>query len=83
MCVCLIPLMNSCSVGEPMLLRWALSSLQSFSESSQVCLWVKYLWDRPRIPVFSPVFRTGCLIVSETSVVCLSIHSCDVQSFHI
>lgn len=27
------------------LLRWALCSLQSFSASSQVCLWVKYLQD--------------------------------------
>lgn len=40
-----IPLMNSCSGAEMMLLRWALCSLQSFSASSQVCLWVKYLWE--------------------------------------
>lgn len=37
------PLINSCSLAEMMLLRWALCSLQSFSASSQVCLWVKYL----------------------------------------
>lgn len=36
--------MNSCSLAEMMLLRWALCSLQSFSASSQVCLCVKYLW---------------------------------------
>ena len=40
-----IPLINSCSVTEMTLLRWALCSLQSFSASSQVCLWVKYLWE--------------------------------------
>lgn len=39
------PLINSCSLAEMTLLRWALCSLQSFSASSQVCLWVKYLQD--------------------------------------
>lgn len=38
-----VPLMNSCSLAEMMLLRWALCSRQSFSASSQVCLCVKYL----------------------------------------
>lgn len=37
------PLINSCSLAEMTLLRWALCSRQSFSASSQVCLWVKYL----------------------------------------
>lgn len=39
-----LPLINSCSEAEMMLLRWALCSRQSFSASSQVCLCVKYLW---------------------------------------